>query len=78
MASNIDPVAIPMIENNPSDLPGMDTSDQNTLTEEAVLSFHNISYRETVQSGFAFRKKTCVIERLSNVKYVHELNKPVY
>ncbi|XP_041498025.1 ATP-binding cassette sub-family G member 3-like [Microtus oregoni] len=67
MASNIDPVAIPMIERNPSDLPGMDTSDLNTLTGEAVLSFHNISYRETVQSGFAFRKTTRVIERLSNV-----------
>ncbi|KAK7816453.1 hypothetical protein U0070_007870 [Myodes glareolus] len=67
MASNSDPVAIPMIESNPSDLPGMDTSDQNTLTGEAVLSFHNISYRETVQSGFAFRKKTFMIERLSNM-----------
>ena len=78
MSSNIDPIAIPMIERNPSDLPGMDTIDLNTLTGEAVLSFHNISYRETVQNGFAFRKTTRVIERLSNVKYVHELNKPVY
>ncbi|EGW14410.1 ATP-binding cassette sub-family G member 3 [Cricetulus griseus] len=68
MSSNDDPVAIPMIERKPSDLPGMDTSDLNTFTGEAVLSFHNISYRETVQSGFPFRKKTCVIERLSNIK----------
>ncbi|XP_052591971.1 ATP-binding cassette sub-family G member 3-like [Peromyscus californicus insignis] len=67
MSSNNDPVAIPMIERNPSDLPGMDTSDPDTLTGEAVLSFHNISYRETVQSGFPFRKKTRVIERLSNI-----------
>ncbi|XP_050011759.1 ATP-binding cassette sub-family G member 3-like [Alexandromys fortis] len=67
MASNIDPVAIPMIESNPSDLPGMDTSDQNTLTGEAVLSFHNIKYQETVQSGFPFRKTSFMIERLSNM-----------
>ncbi|KAK7816462.1 hypothetical protein U0070_007879 [Myodes glareolus] len=73
MASNSDPVTVPMIESNPSDLPGMDTSDQNTLTGEAVLSFHNISYRETVQSGFAFCKKTCVIERLSNMKLLDVL-----
>ncbi|XP_075799478.1 ATP-binding cassette sub-family G member 3-like isoform X1 [Microtus pennsylvanicus] len=67
MASNIDPVAIPMIESNPNDLHGMDTSDQNTLTGEAVLSFHNIKYQETVQSGFPFRKKSFMIERLSNM-----------
>ncbi|XP_037065145.1 ATP-binding cassette sub-family G member 3-like [Peromyscus leucopus] len=67
MSSNNDPVAIPMIERNPSNLPGMDTSDPNTLPGEAVLSFHNISYRETVQSGFSFRKKTEEKERLSNV-----------
>ncbi|XP_059131296.1 ATP-binding cassette sub-family G member 3-like [Peromyscus eremicus] len=67
MSSNNDPVAIPIIEINPSDLPGMDTSDPDTLTGEAVLSFHNISYRETIQSGFPFHKKTRVIERLSNI-----------
>ncbi|OBS59873.1 hypothetical protein A6R68_09000, partial [Neotoma lepida] len=68
MSSNNDPVTIPMIERNPSDLPGVDNTDLNTLTEEAVLSFHNISYRETVQNGSPFRKKTRVIERLSNIK----------
>ncbi|XP_028723161.1 ATP-binding cassette sub-family G member 3-like isoform X1 [Peromyscus leucopus] len=67
MSSNDDPVAIPMIERNPSDLPGMDTGDPDTLTGEAVLSFHNISYRETVQSGFPFRKKTYEIGRLYNI-----------
>ncbi|XP_059131293.1 ATP-binding cassette sub-family G member 3-like [Peromyscus eremicus] len=67
MSSNDDPVAIPMIERNPSDLPRMDTSDPDTLTGKAVLSFHNISYRETIQSGFPFRKKTEVKERLSNI-----------
>lgn len=78
MASNIDPVAIPMIESNPSDLPGMGTSDQNTLTGEAVLSFHNIKYQETVQSGFPFRKKSFMIEGLSNMKYVNKLKRLVY
>ncbi|XP_076402970.1 ATP-binding cassette sub-family G member 3-like [Peromyscus maniculatus bairdii] len=67
MSSNNDPATILMIERNPSDLPGMDSSDPSTLTGEAVLSFHNISYQETVQSGFPFRKKTEVKKRLSNV-----------
>ncbi|XP_051054479.1 ATP-binding cassette sub-family G member 3, partial [Phodopus roborovskii] len=67
MSSNNDPVTIPMIERNPNDLPGMDTSDPKALTGEAVLSFHNISYQETVQSGFPFCKKMCVIESLSNI-----------
>ncbi|XP_013206372.1 ATP-binding cassette sub-family G member 3-like isoform X3 [Microtus ochrogaster] len=67
MSSNNEPVAIPIIERNPNDLLGMDTSDLNTLTGEAVLSFHNISYQETVQRCFQFYKKTSVIERLSNI-----------
>ncbi|XP_035308952.1 ATP-binding cassette sub-family G member 3 isoform X2 [Cricetulus griseus] len=67
MSSNNDPVVIPMIERISSDLPVMDTRDPETLTGEAVLSFHNISYGETVQSGFPFCKETCVIERLSNI-----------
>ncbi|XP_052054588.1 ATP-binding cassette sub-family G member 3-like [Apodemus sylvaticus] len=67
MATNHDPTVIPMIERHRCDLPETNTSDPETLTEEAVLSFHNISYRETVQSGFPLRKKTQVIERLSNI-----------
>ncbi|OBS77872.1 hypothetical protein A6R68_19738, partial [Neotoma lepida] len=67
MSSSNNPVTIPMIERNLSDLPGMDTSDPNTLTKEAVLSFHDISYQEKVQSGFPFRKKLQVIKRLSNI-----------
>ncbi|GAB1289922.1 ATP-binding cassette sub-family G member 3 [Apodemus speciosus] len=67
MASNNDPILIPMIERHHCDLPETNTSDKKTLTEEAVLSFHNISYRETVQSGFPLWKKTQVIERLSNI-----------
>nr|XP_048303103.1 ATP-binding cassette sub-family G member 3-like isoform X2 [Myodes glareolus] len=67
MSSNNDSVTVPMTESNPSDLRGMDTSDQSTVTGEAVLSFHNISYGETVQRGFPFCKKTHVIESLSNI-----------
>ncbi|KAH0500175.1 ATP-binding cassette sub-family G member 3 [Microtus ochrogaster] len=73
MSSNNDPVIIPMLERKQNDLPGMDASDPNTLTEEAVLSFHNISYQETVRHGFSFCKKTCVIERLSNIKLLDVL-----
>uniref|UniRef100_UPI0020212B74 ATP-binding cassette sub-family G member 3-like n=1 Tax=Myodes glareolus TaxID=447135 RepID=UPI0020212B74 len=67
ISPNIDPVAILVTERNPSDCLEMDSSDQNTLTGEAVLSFHNISYRETVRRGFLFCNKTRVIERLSNI-----------
>lgn len=67
-----------MMERHRSDLPETNTSDLKTLTEEAVLSFHNINYRETVQSGFLLCKKTRVIERLSNIKYVHELKTTLY
>ncbi|XP_057628892.1 ATP-binding cassette sub-family G member 3-like [Chionomys nivalis] len=67
MSSNNDPVTVPILEINPSDLPRMDTSDLNSLAEEAVLSFHNISYQETVQSCFLFSKKTSVREKLSNI-----------
>ncbi|XP_075799487.1 ATP-binding cassette sub-family G member 3-like [Microtus pennsylvanicus] len=67
MSSNNDPVTVPILEINPSDLPEMDTSDLNSLAEEAVLSFHNISYQETVQNCFLFSKKTSVREKLSNI-----------
>ena len=73
MSFNNDPVAIPMIERNPNDLPEMDTSDPKTLNGEAVLSFYNISYQETVHCDSLFCKKPHVIERLSNIRYVHKL-----
>ena len=78
MASNNDPTVISMIERHLCDLPETNTSDLKTLTEEAVLSFHNISYQETVQSGFPLRKKAYVIERLSNIRYVHELKTTLF
>lgn len=67
MSSNNDTATIPMTERNPNDITGMETSDQKILTGEAVLSFHNISYQETVQSGFPFCKKSSEIEKLSNI-----------
>ncbi|KAK7816460.1 hypothetical protein U0070_007877 [Myodes glareolus] len=70
MSSNNDPVTIPMIKRNPNDLPGMDVSDPSTLT---VLSFHDISYWETVQRDFLFCKKTSVIEKLSNIRLLDVL-----
>lgn len=56
-----------MTERHHSDLPETNTSDPETLTREAVLSFHNISYIETVQSGFPLCQKTRVMERLSSI-----------
>ncbi|XP_041910081.1 ATP-binding cassette sub-family G member 3-like [Arvicola amphibius] len=80
MSSNNDPVAIPVTEGNSDDPPGNsddltensvdlleNSNDPSTLRREAVLSFHNISYQETVQCGFPFCKKTRVVERLSNI-----------
>ncbi|EDL99482.1 rCG37867 [Rattus norvegicus] len=67
MSSSNDPIVIPMIERRQGDLPETNTSDPETLTKEAVLSFHNISYRETVQSGFPLRQQTRVMERLSSI-----------
>nr|XP_048303106.1 ATP-binding cassette sub-family G member 3-like [Myodes glareolus] len=66
MSSNNDSVAVSVTGGNSSDLPG-NSNDPHTLTEEAVLSFHNISYQETVQHGFPFCKKPHVVERLSNI-----------
>ncbi|XP_076793972.1 ATP-binding cassette sub-family G member 3-like isoform X2 [Arvicanthis niloticus] len=65
MASNNDPNAIPKKERHHCDLAETNTSDLKTLTGEAVLSFHNISYRETEKSGFLLCTKT-QIKRLSN------------
>ena len=71
MSSNNDSVAVSVTGGNSSDLPG-NSNDAHTLTGEAVLSFHNINYQKTVQHGFPFCKKTRVVERLSNIRYVHE------
>ncbi|KAK7816469.1 hypothetical protein U0070_007886, partial [Myodes glareolus] len=73
MSSSNDSVTVPIIERNSSDPLEMDTRDLNSLAEEAVLSFHHISYQETVQSSFACCKHTCVIERLSNIRLLDVL-----
>ncbi|XP_057628891.1 ATP-binding cassette sub-family G member 3-like [Chionomys nivalis] len=66
MSSNNDPVAVPGTEGNSNDLLE-NSNDPSTLPREAVLSFYNISYHETVQHGFPFYKKTHVVKRLSNI-----------
>ncbi|XP_017653232.2 ATP-binding cassette sub-family G member 3-like [Nannospalax galili] len=67
MSSNNDPVIIPMTQRSTSVPPGTSTSDLKTCTEGAVLSFHNLSYREKWQTGFPLRRKTFEKEILSNV-----------
>lgn len=46
-----------MSQRNTNGLPGMNSSDVTTLTGD-VLSFHNITYRVKMKSGFLGRKKT--------------------
>ncbi|XP_038174361.1 broad substrate specificity ATP-binding cassette transporter ABCG2 [Arvicola amphibius] len=57
MSSSNDHVLVPMSQRNTSGLPGMNASDVTTLTGD-VLSFHNITYRVKMKSGFLGRKKT--------------------
>lgn len=71
MSSSNDHVLVPMSQRNINGLPGMNSSDVTTLTGD-VLSFHNITYRVKMKSGFLGRKKT-EKEILSDIKYVFEL-----
>ncbi|XP_041489135.1 broad substrate specificity ATP-binding cassette transporter ABCG2 [Microtus oregoni] len=57
MSSSNDHVLVPMSQRNTNGLPGMNSSDMTTLTGD-VLSFHNITYRVKMKSGFLGRKKT--------------------
>lgn len=57
MSSSNDHVLVPMSQRNTNGLPGMNSSDVTTLTGD-VLSFHNITYRVKMKSGFLGRKKT--------------------
>ncbi|CAO2605131.1 Broad substrate specificity ATP-binding cassette transporter ABCG2 [Lemmus lemmus] len=57
MSSSNDHVLVPMSQRNTNSLPGMNSSDATTLTGD-VLSFHNITYRVKMKSGFLGRKKT--------------------
>ncbi|XP_057358408.1 broad substrate specificity ATP-binding cassette transporter ABCG2 [Manis pentadactyla] len=67
MSSSNDQVFVPMAQRNTSCLPGMTSNDLKTLTEGAVLSFHNICYRVKVKSGFLLGRKTVEKEILSNI-----------
>lgn len=73
MSSSNDHVLVPMSQRNTNGLPGMNASDVATPTGD-VLSFHNITYRVKMKSGFLGRKKT-EKEILSDIKYVYELCK---
>nr|XP_048295599.1 broad substrate specificity ATP-binding cassette transporter ABCG2 [Myodes glareolus]XP_048295600.1 broad substrate specificity ATP-binding cassette transporter ABCG2 [Myodes glareolus]XP_048295601.1 broad substrate specificity ATP-binding cassette transporter ABCG2 [Myodes glareolus]XP_048295602.1 broad substrate specificity ATP-binding cassette transporter ABCG2 [Myodes glareolus] len=57
MSSSNDHVLVPMFQRNTNGLPGMNSSDVATPTGD-VLSFHNITYRVKMKSGFLGRKKT--------------------
>jgi hypothetical protein len=65
-------VLISLPEEDTSDLPGMTPSDMKTVPKEAVLSFHNITYRVKEKNDFClgWRRR----EILLYIRYVHELN----
>ncbi|XP_052576585.1 broad substrate specificity ATP-binding cassette transporter ABCG2 [Peromyscus californicus insignis] len=65
MSSSNDHVLVPMSQTNTNGLPGMNSSDLKTLTGD-VLSFHNITYRVKVKTGFLVRK-TAEKEILSGI-----------
>ncbi|KAL1768268.1 hypothetical protein HispidOSU_029025 [Sigmodon hispidus] len=65
MSSSNDHVLVPMSQRNNNSLPGMRSSDVKKLAGD-VLSFHNITYRVKVKSGFLVRK-TVEKEILSNI-----------
>ncbi|XP_052029783.1 broad substrate specificity ATP-binding cassette transporter ABCG2 [Apodemus sylvaticus] len=57
MASSNDHVLVPMSQRNNNGLPGMSCRAVKTLAEGDVLSFHHITYRVKVKSGFLARKR---------------------
>ncbi|KAM4811020.1 broad substrate specificity ATP-binding cassette transporter ABCG2-like [Urocitellus parryii] len=67
MSSSNDQDYIPFLQRNNSDLPEMTSSDLKTFPEGAVLSLHNLCYREKVKSGFVFCRKTVEKKLLSNI-----------
>nr|XP_004665476.2 broad substrate specificity ATP-binding cassette transporter ABCG2 isoform X2 [Jaculus jaculus] len=66
MSSSNDQVFIPMSERN-NGLPGVNSSALKMAIEGDVLSFHNITYRVKVKSGFLLGRKTVDKEILSNI-----------
>ncbi|XP_071470539.1 broad substrate specificity ATP-binding cassette transporter ABCG2-like isoform X1 [Marmota flaviventris] len=67
MSSSSDQVVIPMLQRHTNDLPEMIAGDQETITQGAVLSFHNICYRVQVKSGSLLQHRTVEKEILSNI-----------
>ncbi|KAM5156570.1 broad substrate specificity ATP-binding cassette transporter ABCG2-like [Callospermophilus lateralis] len=67
MSSSNDQVVIPMLQRHTNDLPEMIAGDQETITQGAVLSFHNICYRVQVKSGSLLQRRTVEKEILSNI-----------
>ncbi|XP_023384206.1 ATP-binding cassette sub-family G member 2-like isoform X2 [Pteropus vampyrus] len=67
MSSNNDHVFIPMSQRDTNGLSGTTSNNLNTVTEGAVLSFHNICYRVKVKSGFLLGRKTVEKEILMNI-----------
>lgn len=66
MSSSNDHVLVPMSQRNKNGLPGMSSRGARTLAEGDVLSFHHITYRVKVKSGFLVRK-TAEKEILSDI-----------
>ncbi|XP_055468528.1 broad substrate specificity ATP-binding cassette transporter ABCG2-like isoform X1 [Psammomys obesus] len=65
MSSSNDHILVTRSQRNANSLPGMNSSDTKTLTGD-VLSFHNITYRVKMKSGFLVRK-TVEKEILSDI-----------
>ncbi|OWK06994.1 ABCG2 [Cervus elaphus hippelaphus] len=57
MSSNSYEVSIPMSRKT-NGIPGTSSKDRKTVTQGAVLSFHNICYRVKVKTGFLLCRKT--------------------
>nr|BAE25098.1 unnamed protein product [Mus musculus] len=66
MSSSNDHVLVPMSQRNNNGLPRMNSRAVRTLAEGDVLSFHHITYRVKVKSGFLVRK-TVEKEILSDI-----------
>ncbi|XP_061275701.1 broad substrate specificity ATP-binding cassette transporter ABCG2 isoform X2 [Bos javanicus] len=69
MSSNSYEVSIPMSKKL-NGIPETTSKDLQTLTEGAVLSFHNICYRVKVKTGFLLCRKTIEKEILANINGV--------
>ncbi|KAM5159082.1 broad substrate specificity ATP-binding cassette transporter ABCG2-like isoform 1-T2 [Callospermophilus lateralis] len=67
MSSNNDQVVIPMLQRHTNGLPEMISTDGETITQGAVLSFHNICYRGQEKRGSLLRRRTIEKEILSNI-----------